>query len=92
MSLQSLERVAYATTRRLALCTELGKAHSSPLAIPHKDLLDGVLEPSTEAVVAAEVEAESESAVAVAAVIPPLVVKVWQFLRCCKPAVPAHFG
>ena len=53
-------------------------AHGSPLAIPHKDLLDGVLEPFAEAVVAAE--AEAESVVAVAVVIPPLVVVVLQFL------------
>ena len=51
-------------------------AHSSPLAIPHKDLLDGVLEPFAEAAVAAEAEAESvaEPIVGAAAILPLVVV------------------
>ena len=63
-------------------------ADSSPLAIPHKDLLVGVLEPFAEAAVAAE--AKAEPVVVVAATILPLVDAAEQTQHCCQLEV-VHF-
>ena len=80
-----------------AVCTELGRAHSSSLAIPHKDPFVGAPEPFVEAAIVAEVGSVSKSVVVaepvvfVAAAILPLVAVVGQSQRCCQPEVAVHF-